>query len=368
MGPLDRLLAPITERARPWCSWLSWVRRCGLGASLLGFVLAVWAWTANVAARERVQVILWRPSIADSFVDEVVVRTLGELNALGFRSQTTTEAPEPWPPSNTHTAVLRLRRAQDEIVVDAWCPDCTLPLSQTMPAFAANSTAEVVAVRAVDVLRAAMLEFSERTRTEPPTEWALPPPATTSTNTRNPETQEPSPLNPAPWKLEVSLGANWLRELGRPGSELALASGVGMQWETFGVGLRVNLPAASQAIEAAPGSVEPQRWRALGYLQALVQLGDDWWAGLQVGAGATWYRLSPTPVVGFAARQQNHTSPVLASHVGLRHWFLPNVGAHLTVGVAVATDAPIIVMAEREVTRLDAPTLETGAGLLLRLP
>ncbi len=369
MDPLDRLPAPITEHARLWYCWLGWSHRRSWGALLCGFTLTLWLSATNAAARERVQVILWRPpNTTDAFVDEVVVRTLGELNALGFRSQATTEEPAPWPHSNTHTAVLRLRRHQDEIVVEAWCPDCTLPLSQTMPALAADSSPEVVAVRAVDVLRAAMLEFSERTRTEPATEWSLPPVATAAKETSKTETLTPSPLDPAPWKVEVDLGAAWLGELGRPGSELAFASGLGVQWGSFGVGLRVHLPAASRAIEAAPGSVEPQRWRAIGYLQALVPLGDDWWAGLKLGAGATWYRLSPTPVVGFEAQPQRHRSPVVASHLSLRHWFLPNVGAQLTLGVALATDAPIVVMAQREVTRLDLPTLETGAGLLLRLP
>lgn len=312
--------------------------------------------------------ILWRPAGGDIFIDEVVVRTLGELNALGFRAQTTTEAPQPWPAADHHTAVLRLRQRPGEIVVDAWCPDCGLPLSQTMPAFAADASPDVVAVRAVDVLRAAMLEFSERTRTKPPANGAR-------SQVRVPAPSGPpakpsvvSSSAPTPWKMEVNLAAGWLRELGRPGSEFGLTSAVGMQRGSFGVGLRVYLPAASQTIESASGSVDPQRWRAVGYLQALLPLGDDWWTGLQAGAGAAWYRLSPTPAAGYEATQQTHRSPVLFSHLQLRRWFLPHVGAQLTVGVAMAIDTPIVIMAEREVTRLDAPALESGIGLLLRLP
>ena len=114
------------------------------------------------------------PSDASALLKESLVRAQGELSAVGLGADVELLTGDQ---SKAHGSpalrpgvygVLELEQRGNLLVIHAWAPGATESLNAGVDLAAPGVTSEVIAVRAVETLRAAMLQFAEAERGQVP--------------------------------------------------------------------------------------------------------------------------------------------------------------------------------------------------------
>jgi hypothetical protein len=362
---------------------------------LAAWLIASFALGASMAfAAEPARVVILRSQAPDPLIDEAVIRTRGELTGVGLEAGVLFADDETLRQIPSFGAeiygVLAFERDERYVRIRAYSPGSDAPLVQDVDTQKANVNAEVVAVRAVETLRAALLEFTKKAQAE---QRALPsavsdfaedrpaaeppePPAPTSAPEpqRPPEPKrveppkpEPKPRPPATKRplLRLWLGPELAVDrdaAGRPGLGAEIGGLFEPSW--YVVGLSASTTFVPLSAEADAGSATVQRRTALVQFGIRAGLGSSIDVLTTLAGGFASYDVQGDANPGFHARSAVHTSGAFSLGLSSAYWFAHRVGAQLGLRLTSGTDAPVVRIDEQDVITLERPTLSVSLGLL----
>ncbi len=353
----------------------AWLRILGLQGGL------VLLWPAVCAAAEAPKVLLVYPAEAQPSVSEALVRVRGELVADGFdvvlvkaKPGTSSSDAMGEAENNVDSATVGLFLNADGTSAELWVvdklTDKTVVRRVNTASESSTRLSEVLAMRAVELLRASLLEFLVAQR-QAETQPSAPRPADRPAFPR--EVQQKATA----WAAKPLHRSSWWS--GEAGPSLFVNPGqIGPQIG-FVVSVRahllpeLHLRASSAGLGSRPhvegigGSAQVQQWYGLGEVVAQP------WPTL---------RVRPTLVLGIGAHHlgvngnaswpyQSINSEVwtfaLESGVGLE-WKLSERLAVVAEGhVLLSSPRPVLYFAGHRETRVGAPTLMASGTLMVSL-
>jgi hypothetical protein len=358
-------------------------RRALVSASVVAWLSAGNAWAQTPAhtnprpsdahaPRGVARVVVSAPSDAPALLQEALVRAQGELSAVGLGAEIQRRGPQGSPAPRLDSDVYGLLELEERgrwLFIHAWAPHAEQAVDARVDLAGAGVTAEVIAVRAVETLRAAMLEFARSeqgrvpevvrgfTRFEPPPRQTEPPTQTEPTRpaARRQARELPPPLvvwvGPA-----VSLHAGTSPDLG-----LQLGVLVG--------GSHLFAAAAFEStlydlhLTAAHGSAEAKRQAAWIQVGARFRPSHSWEVATRGGAGYAAFSIRGDGDPGYRGLTSSHGSPAVMLGVSTTYWATRGFGVYASVGGRLALDAPTIVIANEQVITLDRPSFVVSLGV-----
>ena len=315
---------------------------------------------------EAPRVVVMAPSDASALLKESLVRAQGELSAVGLGADVELLTGEQ---SETHGSALRpgvygvleLEQRGTLLVIHAWAPGATESLNARVNLAAPGVTSEVIAVRAVETLRAAMLQFAEAERGQVP--------EVVRGFTRFVAQAEPSRAPPAPAPEPTRRSpplAFWA------GPALSLHPGVAPDLGAqLGILVGPNRAFAGAAFETTLGGLHFEREHGSADVRrqaAWLQLGvrfrpdDAWEVSTRAGAGYAAFNIDGAGETGYHGAETTHGSLALMLGVSTVYWATRSFGLYGSVGGRIATDAPTILIAEKQVITLDRPSFVVSLG------
>jgi hypothetical protein len=241
----------------------------------------------------------------------------------------------------------------------------------------ADATAELIAVRALETLRAALIQFARRAEcAERPYSEVVkrfvrvdvvlpqPPPPPPLPVVVDRAAEEPAAELPS--LLHVWLGGLFLvnSESGDPGWGGSGQLFVGRGW--LSVGGRFSglfSPLELKGTDSAVGSAEVSRFAAELELKAQLRLGQRASYFFQAGGGLAVFPVYGLPGTGFEGRHATLTSPVLSAETGAVFQVSNETGIYASIGSSLSTRAPQIRLAGQEVATLDQPMIALYLGI-----
>jgi hypothetical protein len=339
-------------------------RRCWCAIASL---LAQLAFAAPAFPSDSPIPVIVTTNTSDARLTRALVLIRGELSALGLDVQLrNVDAADPAPAAaESSSERLSLDVKEGAIVVRVFAAGAQAPVVESVELDGPEVTAEVIAVRAVEALRAARLLPS------PPQRAAAPrPPATRSPAKPSPVEPPPSesptiiasPL-PAPL-LELALGPTFTQNLqGLPQPAARASAAVGPRWGFLAVGGEASL--AGLGFNRDSGSAQISRRALFLQLGARIRLHRAWGLNARAGISYLHYGAAGIAKPGYLAQDLEHSSGAVSLSLGGAYYFTRAVGAYLDVGGLAAFDAARVRLADESVVTLDQPSLAIGFGLLL---
>lgn len=341
----------------------------------------VLTWTLRVeAASSRVRIVV--SEHRDPLLEEALVRIRAELEAVGFEvifrvpAEISSDA-SALGPEEQEAGALELFRGGGELHVHAIARGLDAPLTQSIRA-RDGMTAEVVAVRAVEVLRAAMIQS---VRSQPPSggeEWAepierfthlerpraepLPSPAPVAVASEEPDAVDA----PTAWHFIVEAGVMArlpaTEASGAVGGELRLS----LEKSWFRAGVWLDSTIAPSVIDSDAGTIRARDLSVLARAGSV--LGDaagwQWQAGVGAGVAHLWFDVDAAP--GFRSASGAQTSALLQLDSTLGFWVTERAGPYCSARLGVLLDAAVVRIEGEEVARWGRPSLTGSCGAQLR--
>jgi hypothetical protein len=349
----------------------------------------IYALIARPAAAEPVRVVVIRPEPSGPLLDEALIRIRGELSAVGLGVEIRT--PDPETPEGEPTfgpldyGIVELRTTESQIEIRAHAPGLDSPVVQSADPHHPGINAEVIAIRTVEALRAAMIQYARRKQAR---REALPKPVSGFTKLDEPEPEErPEPAKPPPPHAEKppapppnpppapALGGGLEWSLWFGGAALvdvpAQVTSLGAQGafyvgtSSYQVGVVADRTALAAHVEETEGQVWIRRTAVSGSFHVNFDLISSLFLFAGIGAGAAEYRFESVAEPGFVSNDGSHVSALGSAELGLGAWFFQNGGAFVSARADVATDAPELLFASRDVAHLDQPSLSFSLGAMI---
>lgn len=327
---------------------------------LLQLAAALLAGGAGAQSAAAARVVVATSPNASPLLSEAVVRAQGELAAVGLAADVeVVTSPRlsgtPGLPSDVY-GLLELEQRGNMLVIRAWAPRAAHPIEARVDVRSPTVTAEVIAVRAVETLRAAMLEFTQTergavpgavrgfTRFEPQAHPALvvPPPT-------------PAPL--AFWAgpaLSLHAGTS-------PDLSAQLGVLVGPSFSFAAAAFETSL--SDLKLEAEQGSATVRRRAVWLQLGARLRPTRSWEVTTRGGVGYASFAVDGAAEPGYRAKSTTHGSPELMLSVGGTYWATRAFGLYGSVGFRLASDAPRVRIAQTDVITLDRPSFVGSVGV-----
>jgi hypothetical protein len=353
-------------------SWLGILRLLG-GLALL--------WPAVCKSAESPRVLLVYPAEAQPPVSAALVRVRGELVADGFdvvllRAKPGTSSVDAMgqAESNVDSATVGLFLSADGTSAELWVvdklTDKTVVRRVNTASESSSQLSEVLAMRAVELLRASLLEFliAQRHTEEPPSAPRRPEkPVLTREVERKATEWAAKPLARSPsWSVEA--GPSLLTSPGQVAPQIGLAVSVGvhlfpalrLRVSSIGLGSRAQ-------VTGTGGSARVQQWYGLGEIVALP------WPMLRVsptfmlGAGA--HHLGVDGNASWPYQSVNSAVWTLALEAGLGlQWKLSERIALAGEGhVLLSVPYPNLYFVGRSEARVGQPALVASGTLMVSL-
>lgn len=311
---------------------------------------------------EGARVLLLRPDTSDPLIEEALIRTRGELAAAGLtgEAEVGTGSPSAQARARGADASLTLQRIGDRVRILAAVLESGVFEEQWVDLERESASAEVIAVRAVETLLAAMTRHLKATR--PPT----PPPAPAQGPPEKDETPGPPPSGRGESPLLTvrvgpSLSVSTVGALA-PGVGARLSLALGHAFYFAGADLETSL--APTAAEKSAGSAEVRRSLVVGHVGGVLRLVDSTDLFATLGAGLVRYDIEGLPEPGFVGMSETHDATLGVAGVGVAQWLSQSVGTYLDVRATLCFDAPEVRVAGEPVMTLDSPSFSASAGLL----
>lgn len=376
----------IEVSPRPWVFSAHVSRRSTTRARrALAWLFALLLTSASALARGEARVLIFPPERTDPLIDEALIRISGELAAVGLRVEirppgsVSDEELVPLDAGDYGAIVLSQQRSR--IDIRAYARGLETPVSQSAQRNHPGMDAEVVAVRAVEALRAAMIQYARHevetqneagsglpgavtdfTRIAPlpePREPTVAPPPS------EPQRDEPSgpPVTPPPWSAWI--GALAELELPPGTGQGGIQAAVWWQPSWFRLGLTVQHGFLGGRYDAEEGIAELQRTSMHVAVGAETQPWPGGFLFVAGGLGAAHYAARAEARTGFTAGSGVHWSPAFGLQAGGGHWLTSRLGVYLLSGGSLLTDAPRMRFDRRDVATVGRPTLNVSVGLML---
>ena len=328
------------------------------------------AWALAVASPAHAEapcVVVMAPGDASPLLKESLVRAQGELSAVGLSADVELLASaqgnaqgRPGLRSGVY-GLLKLEQRGSTLWIHAWAPGATESIDARVNLAAPGVSSEVIAVRAVETLRAAMLQFAEAEGGAVPevvrgfTRFVAPPPAPTATPSR--------PRAALPRSPPLAFWAGPALSL-HPGVSPDLGAQLGIL-----VGPdRAFLAAAFETtlgelhLVGEHGSADVRRQAAWLQLGVRFRPASAWEVATRAGAGYASFNISGAGEPGYRGTESTHGSLALMLGVSCAYWATQAFGLYASLGGQLATDAPTILIVERQVITLDRPSYVLSLG------
>ncbi|HSC89205.1 MAG TPA: hypothetical protein VLC09_18110 [Polyangiaceae bacterium] len=333
-------------------------------------------------------VVLEFPSSRSALAEEVLLRIRAELGAAGLRVESLergdglseVDSNDGETMANAR-GVLHLREQGALIELEAEAPGLEAPIRQSVDSSRPGIDAEVIAVRAVETLRAAVVQSVRahgssgtqgtaelpdsikrfaRVEEEAPVAQPPPPPA------------EPAP--PAPkaeparsgWGayLDAAPLARFDTFPSAPGWGAQLGLGVSHDW--LRLGARLDATFAPSSVTTTAGEIEVSEISAAARVAASL-LGDSSWSlELGLAVGAVHYSIVSLPSAGYVGGTAEATSGFAELDTALGYWVSQHAGPQCAARGGWAFRAPSLRADGGEVASLGRPSLALSCGLALR--
>lgn len=341
----------------------------------------------STAGAEPARVVIRPPESAGPLLEEALIRIRGELRAVGLHVEVLSDPG--WSPDDLSPleagdyGVIVLSQQGTRIDIRAYAPGLETPVSQSAHTSYPGMDAEVVAVRAVEALRAAMIQFARNREAEgeplPPavtdfTRLGSPPAPAPPAAEPRPPAPEPPPVAPAPPRADPD-PAHWSLWLGGFGlldfpaaTELGGVQGA-LWWHPswLSVGVLGQRTLTGGQVDEPEGAAAFERSAVQLLVGAERPLSERAFALFAAGVGAVHHRARADASPGFNSATSTHLSPVLSAQLGAGYRFAPPLGAFVLAGVEVLADAPRVRFDGRDVATLGRPTLTLALGLTFDL-
>jgi hypothetical protein len=341
-------------RVSPHCGVLSLALAAALGGAC-----------PAAAAPNAVRVVVGAPVDASALLKEALVRAQGELAAVGLQAdvEIIDDAGRAPPLPSDVYGLLALEQRAGVIVIQAWAPRANSSISAQVELTAPGVTAEVIAVRAVETLRAAMLQFARTADGDvPPAVRGFtrftPEPAVAPRKSSAPRAPRSARLAPplAFWAgPAVSLHAGTSPDLG---AQLGVL--VGPSFGFAAAAFETTL--GDLHLQAPQGSADVRRQAVWAQLGARFRPARAWEVATRVGFGYAAFAIEGHGEVGYSGRSATHGSPAAMLAVSTAYWATRSFGLYVSVGGRLALDAPTILVADKPVITLDRPSFVLSLG------
>jgi len=301
---------------------------------------------------------------SDARMTRALVLIRGELSAVGLDLQvhSADEAASAAPDTNSDRLSLDVK--DGAIVVRVFPSGAQAPLVESVDLDGPEVSAEVIAVRAVEALRAARLLPSPKPSPQTPKAPPAAPKAPRPTERAPAEPDATTPTVRAVPLLELALGPTFVQNLqGLPQLNAHAALAVGPKWGFVALGAEGSL--TELAFDRRPGSAQISRRTLFLQLGARVQLHRSWELNARAGIDYLHYRASGSAQTGYSAQALQHDTGGVSLSVGGAYYFARAVGVYLDLGTLAAFDAARVRLADETVVTLDQPSFTLGFGLLL---
>lgn len=301
---------------------------------------------------------------SDARMTRALVLIRGELSAVGLDLQVRSADDLAASAPDTSSDRMSLDVKDGAIVVRVYAAGAQAPLVESVDLDGPEVTAEVIAVRAVEALRAAQLLPSPTQRTPTPKPPSPPPTA--------PRKAEPVPIERAPAAhstravplLQLALGPTLVQNLqGPPQLNAQAALAIGPSWGFVALGAEGSLTRLD--FERTPGSAQISRRTSFLQFGGRVRLHRAWELNARAGVNYLHYRARGSAQPGYSAQSLEHETGGVSLSVGGAYYFARAFGAYLDFGGLVAFDAARVRLADESVVTLDQPSFRVGIGLLL---
>jgi hypothetical protein len=341
----------------------------------LAVLLTPWSAAREAFAQVTGRVLIVTSSESTALLDEGLVRVRGELAALGLATDLRLEGDDPGSEAKEAAqgfeGALVFERFGDWLRIQAWNPAAPVPVTQWIDASDPSVDAEVIAVRAVEALRAALLPYlrSREKAPEPPAgDTSLEQPSANVEPQLTMDTLEPEPAR----RTRPHHGSFWVGpalgfDLGT--NVVHLGGQLGFSYGTptlLGAG-RFEVTRAELPVRAEAGEVEVMRFALHLDARLTASLLERLDAHLALGGGVVHHRVRGIAAPGYSGQNARHTSPSLLFELGAHYWFAPRLGAYLSACGTLATDAPVVRVDRRPIATLGRPEIALSSGMVLGL-
>ena len=131
--------------------------------ALFGLICAL---VTAPATADPVRVVVIRPEPSGPLLDEALIRIRGELSAVGLGVEVRSPSPETLEGEPSFGpldyGLVELRTSESQIEIRAHAPGLDSPVVQLADPHHPGINAEVIAIRTVEALRAAMIQYARR--------------------------------------------------------------------------------------------------------------------------------------------------------------------------------------------------------------
>ncbi|HET7542857.1 MAG TPA: hypothetical protein VFK05_23455 [Polyangiaceae bacterium] len=340
------------------------VRHCWCAS---GSLLALLAFAAPGRGSDSPTAVVVASNVGDARMTRALVLVRGELSALGLDVQVRGADSPDVPDVGSERVLLDVK--EGSIVVRVFAAGAQAPLVESVEADGPEVTAEVIAVRAVEALRAAQLLPPAPQRAAavkpPPKPPEQHPPEEHPPEEHAPE-EHPKAASPAAATplLQLALGPAFVQNSqGPPQLNGHAALLVGPRWGFVALGIEGSLSGLD--FERAAGSAEISRRALFFQLGARLRLRPAWELNAQAGLSYLHYGASGAAQPGYQAQNLMHDTAGASLSLGAAYYFARAVGVYLDVGGLVAFDAARVRLADESVVTLDQPSFVAGFGFLL---
>ena len=377
-----------------------------LSISVLATVASVLGGSAARAGSQAPTVVVLRGPTSDEATSEAAVRVEGELTAAGFRVKILSlaggdmegdleSAGREFSPVAAFAIFARSSDGGGRSIAEIWVTDRVRQKTVIQRAQLGhgnqNRESEILAVRAVELLKANLLEFwapagasASAPPAPPATSASSPPPSPAESAAPEPEARPPAPAphgdgppavaeqqapatprNPFASGLGIGLGAGMTESFGAVREAWApmafvsygLSGGLGVRATFSGLG-------PSLALEAPAGSAR------IGQQLATLEIVDAPWPRARVvpyvcaGAGGLHVRVEGTGNGAYRGYSSDAWSVAASAGVGAGVPLFPQLSFVAQARGVMAWPPTSVEIASAEVGRIGSPSLRVDAGLL----
>jgi len=329
-------------------------------------LLAQLAFAAAASGSDLPNTVLVSSNTSDARMTRALILIRGELSAFGLDVQVRIAETADVPPSLTETSErLNLDVKEGVVVVRVFAAGTQVPLVESVDFDGPEVTAEVIAVRAVEALRAARLLPSQAPRVAPP----KPPPSPSSAErarTSPPQTvPQPAAASERPVPtLQLWLGPTLVQNSqGLPQLSGRAAVLAGPRWGFVALGAESSI--SRPEFTGKAGSAHISRRNLFLQLGARVRLHHAWEVSARGGVSYLHYAASGVAQPGYLEQDLEHGTGAVSVSFGGAYYFARAFGVYLDVSGLAAFDAARVRLGDENVVTLDRPSLALGTGVVL---
>jgi hypothetical protein len=329
-----------------------------------------------VADDEGARVVLVHPEKTTPLIEEALIRTRAELLAVGLEvSVSKVHGVEAGGESDEY-GVLELTLVGRAIRIQALSPDRAHEYTQLVDPSLPSVDAEVVAIRAVEALRAMMASYAREVRASdrelpgpvkdfarltpspepPPTKPPVPPAPRVA--------QEPQDRSPTTFDAVLFAGPVVTLPSTRMGVAWAARVGALLRLSRFEAGVSLETTLTESVVRADAGRAAVGRDLVAAHVALHDELspGLEW--SLRTGAGFARYTITGMPAPGFVGSETQHPTSLLQLTLVLESWLTDSLGWYVDGQTSVVGDAPKPMIGGKSVAIVGQPGFSASAGIV----